>query len=300
MRRIRSAKIWMPFALLLAVIALITYYQLFFHQTVINLPEYPIQRTVKYSFTVKNPSSNPIERSELRVNAPIRVSAFQQLADIKASQPYKLTEDGHGNEQMTFIIEDLPPYASRIISISVTVNLSAQGNRLDIIQDGSFLGDGKYIGLSNSNIQKVATRLHADTPLDTAERIYRWITSNMKKTSYVRDDMGAPQALNSKSGDCTEFMYLFSALARANGIPTRNMAGFVAKENRVLRPTDYHNWNEAYIDGKWYLIDTDKQVFMEKSDEYIAMRLIGTTNPIGSISSQGFFSSSTGIKVSMN
>ncbi len=299
MQRIRSAKVWMPFALLLVAIALVTYYQLFFHQTV-DLAEYPIQRTVKYSFTVKNPSGHPIERSELWVNAPIRLNAFQQLADIKASQPYELTEDGHGNEQMTFLIENMPPYASRTITVSVTVNLSAQGNRLDITQDDSFLGDGKYVGLSNPNIQKVATRLHADDSMDTAERIYRWITSNMKKTSYVRDDMGAPQALNSKSGDCTEFMYLFSALARANGIPTRNMAGFVAKENRVLRPTDYHNWNEVYIDGKWYLIDTDKQVFMEKSDEYIAMRLIGTTNPIGSMSSQSFFSSSTGIKVSMN
>ncbi len=284
---------------MVAAIVLVTYYQLFSHKTV-KQADYPTQRTVKYSFTVKNPNSYPVAKSELRVNVPIRLSAFQQLAEVEASQPYKLIEDGHGNEQMAFLIENMPPYANRTITVSVSVNLSEQGNRLDIIQDDSFLGDDKFVGLSDPDLQRVASRLQADAPKDTAEKIYRWITSNIKKSSYVKDDLGAPQALKSKSGDCTEFMYLFSALARANGIPTRNMAGFVARENRVLRPADYHNWNEAYIDGEWYLIDTDKQVFMEKSDEYIAMRLIGNTNSSGSTNSQSFFSASDEIQVYMN
>ncbi|MEJ2406519.1 MAG: transglutaminase-like domain-containing protein [Candidatus Thiodiazotropha sp.] len=299
MQRMRSPRRWVPFVSLVTAIVLVTYYQLSSHQTA-KLVDYPTQRTVKYSFTVKNPNSYPIAKSELRVNAPIRLSAFQQLADIKASQPYKLTEDGHGNEQMAFLIENMPPYANRTITVSVSVNLSAQGNRVDIIQDEAFLGDDKFVGLSNPDIQRVASRLHADAPKDTADRIYRWITSNIKKSSYVRNDIGAPQALKTKSGDCTEFMYLFSALARANGIPTRNMAGFVARENRVLRPADYHNWNEAYIDGEWYLIDADKQVFMGKSDEYIAMRLIGNMNQTGTMSSQSFFSASDDIQVHMN
>ena len=95
-------------------------------------------------------------------------------------------------------------------------------------------------------------------------------------------------------------MYLFTALARANGIPTRNIAGFVAKENRILRPADYHNWNEVYLDGSWHIVDTDRQVLMGKSSEYIAMRLISENRPGSSESSQNFFSSSQNILVTMN
>jgi transglutaminase-like putative cysteine protease len=299
MQRIRSAKVWMPFALLLVAIALVTYYQLFFHQTV-DPAEYPIQRTVKYSFTVKNPSGHPIERSVLQINVPTRLSTFQQLAALKATEPYQIAKDEQGNERMMFIIENLPPYASRRITISASVNLSERANPLDTIQSDAYLADEKLVDLSSPGVQRIASGLQADAPMVTADRIYRWITTNIKKSSYVKDDLGAQYALTEKSGDCTEFMYLFSALARANGIPTRNVAGFVARENRVLRPTDYHNWNEAYIDGEWYLVDTEKQVFMEKSADYIAMRVINNTKPNQPVNSQSFFSASAELQVSMN
>jgi transglutaminase-like putative cysteine protease len=289
----------MSFVALLAVIAGVIYYQLTFNQTD-KIVTYPIQRTVKYSFTLRNPHNYPLEKAELFVYAPIGVSVFQQLESLTSSHSFKLMDDRSGNKQMAFAIEDLPPYASKTVSVTTSLNLSEEGNEPEVIGNEVYLSDGKYIGLRHPEIQRLAHRLKADTQQGTVKRIYRWMIRNIKKSGYVKHDLGAPDALENKSGDCTEFMYLFSALARANGIPTRNMAGFVAKENRILRPADYHNWNEVYIDGAWYLVDTNKQVFMQKSSEYIAMRQIAGSARDQSMDSQSFFSAHADIQVSMN
>jgi transglutaminase-like putative cysteine protease len=290
---------WTPFVALLAVITGVTYYQLIFHRTD-KVVTYPIQRTVKYSFTFRNPNNYPIEKTELFVYAPIRESVFQHLESLSSSHPYHLVEDDRGNGQMAFAIENLPPYASKTVSVTASLNLTDEGNQIGDIRHEAYLSDEKYVGLRQPQIQRLAHKLKADTQQGTVERIYDWITRNVKNSGYIKHDLGAPHALKNKSGDCTDFMYLFSALARANGIPTRNMAGFVAKENRILRPADYHNWNEVYIDGAWYLVDTNKQIFMQKSSEYIAMRLITDSTRDQSMNSQSFFSANADIQVSMN
>ena len=261
---------------------------------------YPVQRTVKYSFTVKNPSSDPVESAQLQVIAPIEIGPFQESLSLNASQPFEIKRDGSGAKQMTFAIDNLPPYGSRNISVVVSVGLSAQGQPIDSVRSEDFLNDEKLVQLTDPDIQRIAKRLKTKDRRETITKTYDWIVANVRNTGYVRDDLGAVQALKRKSGDCTEFMYLFTALARANGIPTRNIAGFVAKENRILRPADYHNWNEVYLDGSWHLVDTDREVLMGKSSEYIAMRLISESRSSRSVNSQNFFSSSQNIQVTMN
>ena len=290
---------WSLFLGLPILIAIVVVIKLATHRSV-NVNEYPIHRTVKYSFTVTNPSNHLIRKSELWVYAPVKENAFQQLANLHSNYPYKLSNDDKGNQRMMFVIENIPPYATRTITVTASLNLADQGNRIDKINSEDYLSDNKLIGLTNNHIKRVAQSLKADRQKDTAHQIYNWINRNIKKSGYIRYDMGAPEALKTKSGDCTEFMYLFSALARANRIPTRNMAGFVAKENGILKSAEYHNWNEAYLDGVWYLIDTDKQVFMEKPSNYIAMRSIEGSSQDQSVDSQSFFSSSADIQVSMN
>jgi transglutaminase/protease-like cytokinesis protein 3 len=263
-------------------------------------PSYPIQRTVKYSFTVKNPNNHPVELAELQVISPVQLSPFQKMGSINTSHPFETMEDHQGTKRMAFSIRDLPPFGSRNISITTSVELSERGHPIDSIQSEDFLQEERLIQFSHPAIQRIAKRLKTDEPRKTVEKTYNWIVTNVKKSGYTRDDLGAVKALKNKSGDCTEFMYLFSALARANGIPTRNVAGFVARENRIVRPADYHNWNEAYVDGAWYLIDTDRGVLMEKSSEYIAMRFISENKGNHDWDSQNFFSSPSDVTITMN
>ncbi len=299
MQWVKSPAVWILSASLSMIIVLIAIDK-FSTDTPGIEPSYPIQRTVKYSFTVKNPNNHPVEGAQLQVIAPIALSPFQKTAALNANRPFEIQEDEWGAKRMTFAIDKLPPYGSWNISVTASVDLSERGQPNDLIQAEDFLNDEKLVQLSHPHIQRIAKRLRSDDHRETIERTFNWIVKNVKKSGYTRDDRGAVEALKNKSGDCTEFMYLFTALARANGIPTRNVAGFVARENRILRPADYHNWNEVYVDGAWYLVDTDRQVLMEKSSEYIAMRFISDKKGTQNWDSQNFFSSSPDVSVTMN
>jgi transglutaminase-like putative cysteine protease len=53
--------------------------------------------------------------------------------------------------------------------------------------------------------------------------------------------------------ECQGHAYLFAALARASGIPTRVANGLVYSVE--LGGFAYHAWNESLIDGQWVAID---------------------------------------------
>ena len=69
-------------------------------------------------------------------------------------------------------------------------------------------------------------------------------------------------------------MYLFIALARLHGIPARAVGGYVVAESQIVRPAEYHNWAEIYLDGAWHVVDPQKRVFRERQADYVAMRII--------------------------
>jgi len=60
----------------------------------------------------------------------------------------------------------------------------------------------------------------------------------------------ALETLNSKKGDCNEHAVLFTALARAAGIPARVAAGVVYMDSAFY----YHAWSEVWL-GHWIALD---------------------------------------------
>lgn len=68
----------------------------------------------------------------------------------------------------------------------------------------------------------------------------------------------ALEAINRRSGDCTESAVLLAALGRAAGIPTRVASGLVYSREpfqgipNVFMP---HSWVLAYVDGRWKSFD---------------------------------------------
>jgi Transglutaminase-like superfamily len=66
----------------------------------------------------------------------------------------------------------------------------------------------------------------------------------------------ALEALDSKKGDCNEHAVLFTALARAAGIPARVAAGVVYLEGAFY----YHAWTDVWL-GQWVAVDPVLQQF---------------------------------------
>jgi hypothetical protein len=77
---------------------------------------------------------------------------------------------------------------------------------------------------------------------------------------YVEDALSAADAFNAldvakaRKGDCTEHAALFTALARATGIPTRTVSGLMYMGDDV-KAFGGHAWNEVVLDGKWVPVD---------------------------------------------
>lgn len=64
----------------------------------------------------------------------------------------------------------------------------------------------------------------------------------------------ASQVLQREVGDCTEHALLFTALARAAGIPARPVAG-VTYMGDELRKFGWHEWAEVELGGRWVQVD---------------------------------------------
>jgi len=83
-------------------------------------------------------------------------------------------------------------------------------------------------------------------------RILAWMDANIAKEAI--DSFTAADVLRERRAECQGHAYLFAALARASGIPTRIVNGIVysAEHGGFL----YHTWNEAWIAAQgWRPVD---------------------------------------------
>jgi transglutaminase-like putative cysteine protease len=106
----------------------------------------------------------------------------------------------------------------------------------------------------------------ADT-LKTPQAIYQYVVKTLKydfsRVTESKPRLGALGALkNQNSAVCLEFTDLFIALARAAGIPAREINGYAYTENSRQRPLSLvkdilHAWPEYYDQNKktWVMID---------------------------------------------
>lgn len=261
-------------------------------------PAYPIKKIIQYGYTLQNSSANLLKKAEFRTYAPVKQTATQKVIKLVVSHPYRLLEDEYHNQVLVFEFDNMPPNSTKVISITGELALANKPNPL-AAPANAFLGAEPYIEAKNEQVQTLALSLIAGSPFETASNIQRWIANNIQAEVYIPDDRGALYALTHRSGDCTEFSYLFAALGRANGIPTRIMGGYVYENNATLKATDYHNWAEFYTNGMWHLADPQKKTFATKQSSYIAMRVIspGGKGILGS--SHRFSYAGEGLRVTM-
>lgn len=252
-------------------------------------PKYKIDRVLKYSFTVSNPNNEVVKKSYLWAYLPVKITSTQEFVSVDASHEYRVVEDGLGNQRLFFDLTDFPPYGSKIITVKVHVNMSDQPNNIEVKDLAIYLRNEKYIESDDASIKLEASKLRQNDELKTVRGLYSWVVEKMDYKGFVSEDRGALFALQNGTGDCTEYSYLYTALARAVNLPSRSVAGFVYNENARLVAKDYHNWSEVRIGDKWLLVDPQKEVIMDQYDDYIAMRIISSSIDDAAGGSQEYF-----------
>ncbi len=115
----------------------------------------------------------------------------------------------------------------------------------EYLKDTPFIqsGDSRIVGLARE-----ITGGEKDA-LIAAGRLWEWVFKNVKKAPSITIP-SALDVLKLKRGDCNEHTSLFTALARAVGLPARINAGLVYQEGSFF----YHAWPEVFV-GQWLSVD---------------------------------------------
>lgn len=261
---------------------------------------YTVAKQLRYSFSLRNTRNQSLENAQFWTYAPVPHTSHQWVERLTVNQPYSLSRDALGNEILHFSFDRIAPYGTKIVNISVDLRMTdaaASSVKGDLKR---FTQPELHIESTTAQVVELAQRLRKPAPLETAQATYNWVSDSIESEAYIAEDRGALYALTERKGDCTEFAYLFTALSRANGTPTRAIGGYAFKGNGVVKAADYHNWAEFYAKGAWQLADPQKHSFMQDAADYVAMRIIamGEQNALGE--SHRFTSAGAGLAVRMN
>ena len=103
------------------------------------------------------------------------------------------------------------------------------------------------------NIRLTAAEIAGDEhePSRQADKLVLWMQTNIEKAPL--DVFSAVDVLEKKKAERQGHAYLFSALARALGIPTRVVSGLAYSEQ--LEGFLFHSWAESWISGRWLPAD---------------------------------------------
>ena len=118
---------------------------------------------------------------------------------------------------------------------------------------GRWLQPSFTVPSTDARIVKLSRQITAQSTTDE-ERVrdlLRWLDANIRKEG--ADAFSALDVLASRRGECQGHSYLYAALARAAGIPTRVVNGLVYAEEHA--GFLYHTWTESRLDGQWRAVD---------------------------------------------
>jgi hypothetical protein len=109
---------------------------------------------------------------------------------------------------------------------------------------------------------------------DTMRKLQTFVATHLKDKTLTVGFASALEAYKTQSGDCTEHALLLAALGRAQGVPTRVVAGLAyvdryAGKRGVFVP---HAWTQAHIDGHWQSFDAALGAF---SSGHVVLSLDG-------------------------
>lgn len=133
------------------------------------------------------------------------------------------------------------------------------------------LKDTPAIESDESEIMELAMRITMDddTDYEKLTSIHDWVCSNIwydtdKLNSTTTVPYSATKVLENKSAVCLGFSTLTAALCRSVDIPCNVVSGYALgitndtewSAETVDTAEQNHAWNEAYVDGRWVMLDT--------------------------------------------
>lgn len=174
--------------------------------------------------------------------------------------PLNVTEDKDGNWLAQYY---LSPSEKKeiIVKGKAKISLYPKKQMLSDKDRAEYLSEKPYWQTTDPKIKELARTLK--TPLAIYEYVVKTLQYDFSRVSENKPRLGATGVLDTpNSAVCLEFTDLFVALARAAGIPAREVDGFAYTQNEKQRPLSLvkdilHAWPEYYDDQleTWIMVD---------------------------------------------
>lgn len=215
-----------------------------------------------FSFDITYHLENPlIINSKTEIAIPTDTSYQTVYFDQIQPEPDSVYRDEDGNFMARYNL--LPRERLDVRVLGYVEIFSTVVRKTPMTQDylNKNLLESQYWQVNDPNIQKIANEL------PDIQSIYNYVVDSLvydfDKVSPVAKRVGATQTLAfPKNAICMEFTDLFIALARAKGIPAREINGFAYTDNSELQPLSLvadvlHSWPEYWDKNKqvWVAVD---------------------------------------------
>ncbi|NLP37828.1 MAG: transglutaminase domain-containing protein [Firmicutes bacterium] len=245
-----------------------------------------VYRDLRIKITLKN--SGEQEAKNIRLEVPLLAeidSSYQRIIEENFShKPVEIKKESLN--RIAFIeIDSLLPGKSEVITIDYRVQVNpvrvkfaallGQANLKGQNLGQVYLQPGAKIESDHPQIVTKAAEITAGkkNDLDKIKAIYDFVVDHIQYdlNAPVRNK-GALAALQSGTGVCEEYAALFTALARAAGIPARQVNGYADPKGtgesfnlaagQALNLRGYrHSWAEFYLEGiGWVPVDPTRDI----------------------------------------
>ncbi len=208
-------------------------------------------------YHLKNPNLFPI-KTEIAL-PPTTNYQDVQIQEIDP-QPQNVIQDNDGNWLAQYV---LSPSKKLDIKVKGKARILLRPKKQEMSQDQlkEYLKEQPFWQTDNKEIKDLALKLK--TPYAIFQYIVNNLTYDFERVQNNQPRIGALGVLkNPTSAVCLEFTDLFIALARAAGIPAREVNGFAYTQNEKERPLSLvkdvlHAWPEYYDPDlkTWIMID---------------------------------------------
>jgi len=186
---------------------------------------------------LKSPISEPRTRDSLRLKITGPLDADHLLTE----------------ERQTFTPQDgFFIFESKLIDVSKFAHPQLPVTEASV---ADWLKPTTYVQSDDPRVQAKAREIIGDEKDSwiAAQRLCRWVDENMR-SKYSARLTNTLEVLNSLEGDCTEHSILFVGLARAAGIPAREVAGLVYVDGASQQGFYFHQWAKVWV-GEWVDMD---------------------------------------------
>lgn len=209
------------------------------------------------SYHLKNSNLFPIKTE---VALPPTTNYQDVKIDEIIPRPINVLKDTDGNWLAQYKLSPRQKVNVKVLG-SVKIVLNPKPEPLSQEELLEYLKEQPYWQISSVKIKSLANTLK--TPAAIYEYIVKNLTYDFSRVTLRKPRAGALEVLkNPRSAVCLEFTDLFIAIARAAGIPSREVNGFAFTQNQKERPLSLvkdvlHAWPQYYDQNQktWVMVD---------------------------------------------